>query len=61
MKKCDYQFHNLDLDHNFTMWIKLNCRDFDKMTREIAKVLGYDWAPLTDSQFKCFSRQREAY
>ncbi|CAG7721999.1 unnamed protein product, partial [Allacma fusca] len=61
IKRCDYMLHDLDLDHNFTMWVKLHSRSYERMTGEIAKILDYDWKPLTDNQFKIFSKSRVAY
>ncbi len=59
--KCDYKGHNLELDTNFTQWITRNSRSYEKMTREISKLLQIDWKPLTDLQFKEICRQKQAY
>ena len=61
IKKRDFEQHGLELDYNFTMWLKLNATSYEKTEREIANILGYDWKPLTDDQFKIISAQKTVY
>lgn len=54
--------HNLFLDNNFTQWIKLNAKSYEKSGREIGKILGnFAWKPLSDKDFKLICSKQTAY
>ncbi|ODN00216.1 F-box/LRR-repeat protein 3, partial [Orchesella cincta] len=62
LKKRDYMFHDdLHLDYNFREWIKINCDSYEKTSREISKILGISWRPMSDKEFKILCQQRPAY
>jgi len=60
--KCDYRHHNLELDVGAIEWIQANSKSYEKMTREVATLIGqWDWKPLTDAKFKEISNLKKAY
>jgi hypothetical protein len=63
LKRIDYHFHlNLYLDNNFTQWIKLNAKSYERTGREIAQILGrLEWKMLSDKDYKIISSRRTPY
>lgn len=59
--KCDYVGHNLELGSEFIQWLKTSSKSYEKMTQEISCLLGYNWKPLNDIEFKELTKKKRAY
>ncbi|XP_064476761.1 F-box only protein 39-like [Ornithodoros turicata] len=60
MKKCDWP-QNIDWTDDFFVWLKMTSQSYDLVYKEVSRMMGVQWEPLTDKQFKAFELRADYY